>query len=165
MSRLDSFLRRMLAQRDCLNQAAELLDGLPGLVFELGLGNGRTYDHLRELFPQREIFVFDREVAAHPDCVPDPEHLFEGELSKTLATAEQRFAGQVALVHTDLGSGHADRDAATAALVSARLPRLLAPGALVVSEQKLSLGTVEELPLPPDVRPGRYHIYRWPEAT
>ncbi|MEJ0068675.1 MAG: class I SAM-dependent methyltransferase [Pseudomonadota bacterium] len=28
-------------------------------MLELGLGNGRTYDHLRSLFPDHEIFVFD----------------------------------------------------------------------------------------------------------
>ena len=164
MSRLDSFLRRMLAQRDCLNAAVELVRGLPGPVFELGLGNGRTFDHLRELCPEREIFVFERQVSAHPDCVPDEEHLFEGELSDTLVSVEPRFAGKVTLVHADLGSGHADRDAAVAALVSVRLPPFLASGAVVVSEQELSLGTVEELPLPPDVRAGRYYIYRWAGA-
>ena len=55
MSRLDSFIRRLEAQRACLNQAAALIVGLDGAVLELGLGNGRTYDHVRELFPDREI--------------------------------------------------------------------------------------------------------------
>ncbi len=76
MSRLDSFIRRALAQRDCLGDAARLIDGLPGPVIELGLGNGRTYGHLRTLLPAREIFVFDRQVMAHPDCVPDARHFF-----------------------------------------------------------------------------------------
>ncbi len=69
MSRLDSFIRRMIAQRDCLAAAARLIGDIPGPVLELGLGNGRTYDHLREILPGREIFVFDRRVAAHPDGV------------------------------------------------------------------------------------------------
>ena len=64
MSRLDSFIRRMQGQRDCLNRAAELIAGIPGPVLELGLGNGRTYDHLKEILPDREIFVFDRRIAA-----------------------------------------------------------------------------------------------------
>ena len=55
MSRLDSFIRRLEAQRACLNRAAELIRDIDGFVLELGLGNGRTYDHLRELFPDRDI--------------------------------------------------------------------------------------------------------------
>ena len=70
MSRLDSFIRRLEAQRACLNRAAALISGIDGTVLELGLGNGRTYDHLRELFPDREIYVCERRVAAHPACVP-----------------------------------------------------------------------------------------------
>ena len=58
MSRLDSFIRRLEAQRACLEYAAGQIRDLPGPVLELGLGNGRTYDHLRELLPEREIFVF-----------------------------------------------------------------------------------------------------------
>ena len=57
MSRLESFIRRVTAQRDCLNMAKELVVDVPGPILELGLGNGRTYDHLRELFPDREIFM------------------------------------------------------------------------------------------------------------
>ncbi len=67
MSRLDSVIRRLQAQRACLNKAAGLVGGLPGAVLELGLGNGRTFDHLREILPGREIFVLEREVAAHTD--------------------------------------------------------------------------------------------------
>ncbi len=66
MSRLDSFIRRLEAQRACLAVAAEMIGDLEGPVFELGLGNGRTYDHLRELLPGREIFVCERHLAPHP---------------------------------------------------------------------------------------------------
>ena len=51
MSRLDSFIRRLEAQRACLDLAARLIEGLEGEILELGLGNGRTYDHLRQLLP------------------------------------------------------------------------------------------------------------------
>jgi hypothetical protein len=70
MSRLDSFLRRMMAQRACLDRATELIKDVPGPVLKLGLGNGRTYDHLRRLMPRREIYVFEREMDAPPDCLP-----------------------------------------------------------------------------------------------
>ncbi len=46
MSRLDSFIRRLEAQRTVLNWAAKAIEGREGLVLELGLGNGRTFDHL-----------------------------------------------------------------------------------------------------------------------
>jgi hypothetical protein len=46
-SRLDSFIRRLEAQRACLDWAAQEIAAVPGEVVELGLGNGRTYDHLR----------------------------------------------------------------------------------------------------------------------
>jgi hypothetical protein len=70
VSRLDSFIRRMQAQRDCLNVAAALIADVPGAVFDLGLGNGRTFDYLREILPDREIFVFDRVVNANPKSRP-----------------------------------------------------------------------------------------------
>ena len=75
MSRLDSVIRRLRAQRACLQRAVEMIRDLPGPVLELGLGNGRTYDHLRQSLPDREIFVFEREVAADPGCLPDAAHL------------------------------------------------------------------------------------------
>ena len=84
MSRLDSAIRRLQAQRSCLDDAARRIAGLPGIVFELGLGNGRTYDHLREVLPDREIYVFERRVAAHPDCVPPDDKLFLGNVEETL---------------------------------------------------------------------------------
>jgi hypothetical protein len=40
-----------------LRDAARRLEGVPGCIFELGLGSGRTFDHLRQLFPDREIFA------------------------------------------------------------------------------------------------------------
>ena len=53
VSRLDSFIRRLQAQRACLEVAIARIADLPGPVLEFGLGNGRTYDHLRELLPTR----------------------------------------------------------------------------------------------------------------
>ena len=77
MSRLDSFIARMQAQRDCLNFLQPLVKREAGPILEVGLGNGRTYDHLRDLFPGRDIYVFERKVAAHPDCIPPDDRLFQ----------------------------------------------------------------------------------------
>lgn len=161
MSRLDSALRRLQAQRDCLGLAVRLVRSLPGPVFELGLGNGRTYDHLREACPDREIYVFDRQVAAHASSIPDGEHLFEGPIEETLDSVHDRFAGSVALAHADLGSGHAARDACTAAMLSTKLGWFMAPGGVVASDQELYLPQADPVTLPPDVQAGRYFLYRW----
>ena len=44
MSRLDIFIDRMVSQRACIDHAAALTQTMTGPVFELGLGNGRTFD-------------------------------------------------------------------------------------------------------------------------
>ena len=91
MSRLDSFIARMQAQRDCLNALKPLIDPLPGPILEVGLGNGRTYDHLRQLFPDRDIYVFERKVAAHPDCIPPDDRLFLGEARESIDRAARQL--------------------------------------------------------------------------
>ena len=160
MSRLDSFIRRLEAQRACLNLAARAIEGVPGPVLELGLGNGRTYDHLRELLPEREIFVFEREVAAHPASMPDPAHLILGDIQSTLSAARGRLPGPAALVHSDIGTGDAARNAALAAWLAATLPDLLAAGAWVITDQPLhSAGLVPQAP-PEGVARERYFLYR-----
>lgn len=164
MSRLDSVLRRLTAQRACLDLAVTLVRDLPGPIFELGLGNGRTYDHLREACPNREIFVFERQVAAHADSIPDPEHLFEGAIEETLDDVHHRFSGRVVLAHADLGSGQPVRDACTAAMLSTKLGPFMAPGGVVASDQELYLPQAETLALPAGVQPGRYFLYRWPRT-
>jgi hypothetical protein len=160
MSRLDSFIRRLEAQRACLDAAAEKVRDLDGPIFELGLGNGRTFDHLRERLPAREIYVFERQMAAHPDCVPDADHLFLGNIHETLPAALARFAGSVALVHTDIGTGDQDTNDQIAAFLSGHLAPFLRPGGLVISDQPMTLADCQALPLPGSVRPGRYFMYR-----
>ena len=97
MSRLDSVIRRLQAQRSCIDHAIGLIAGRPGPVFEVGLGNGRTYDHLRARMPDRTIYAFDRQVAAHPNCIPPGDHLVLGDARRTLpATAAAR--GRAVLV-------------------------------------------------------------------
>lgn len=160
MSRLDSFIRRLEAQRACLGHAATLIEGLPGPVLELGLGNGRTFDHLRALLPDRTILVFDRQVAAHPDCVPDPANLLLGDIHETLPAARARVGTGAALAHTDLGTGDAAGNMCLAAWLSEALPPLLAPGAVVIADQAMSDARLRPLPLPSDIAHGRYFMYQ-----
>lgn len=160
MSRLESLLTRLQAQAACLEWAFGEIAGKAGIVFELGLGHGRTHDHLRRHLPGRDIYVFDREVDCYPECAPDPNHMILGELEETLPRASQRFAHQVAFVHSDVGSYDEDRNAAIRMLVSRALPLALAPAALILSDLPLMLEGAMQLALPPGVRGDRYFIYR-----
>ncbi len=161
-TRLDQFILRVTAQRACLNVAAERIKALPGPVLELGLGNGRTYDHLRELFPEREIYVFDREVASHPDCRPDEAHLFLGDFRETVPNARERIGAAAALIHGDFGSANLERDAKLAAWLGRALVPLVQSGTIVATDRKLTTVPWEEEPLPEGVRPGVYFMYRVP---
>ncbi len=160
MSRLDSFIRRLEAQRACLDMAVQAIDGLPGPVFELGLGNGRTYDHLRQAMPERDIFVFEREVRAHPDCIPNDDHLILGSIEETLPAATRRFANEAVLVHSDIGTGDAERNQRLAAWLGQSLPGLLKDGAWVVGDQALNTPHLFSQPLPSGIAPDRYFVYR-----
>jgi hypothetical protein len=160
MSRLDSFIRRLEAQRACLNRAAELIAGIGGPVLELGLGNGRTYDHLRQLFPDRDIYVCERQIAAHPLCVPPPERLILGDMRETLPAAIARLGGRVTLAHFDAGSGEVAANRALAATLAPLIAALLCPGAVLVSDPPIDAAEFELLSLPEGVADGRYHLYR-----
>lgn len=160
MSRLDSFIRRMMAQRACLDRAADLIKDLPGPLLELGLGNGRTYDHMRELMPRREIYVFEREVAAHPDCVPPAEYLILGDARETLPMMWDRLSHNAALAHIDMGTGDVAANHRLAGELAPLLAPLMRTGAVVASEPPIDLPGWLALPLPIGVREGRYHLYR-----
>jgi hypothetical protein len=159
VSRLDSFIRRLEAQRACLDHAAALIVGLDGAVLELGLGNGRTYDHLRELFPSRDIYVCERQVAAHPDCVPPPERLILGDMRQTLPAARARLKGGVALAHLDAGTGDAAANRILAAELIPLVVPLLCAGGVLVSDPPFEGADLELLSSPDGVAPGRYHLY------
>jgi hypothetical protein len=160
VSRLDSFIRRLEAQRAVLNRAAALIADLDGPVLELGLGNGRTYDHLRELFPRRDIYVCERRVAAHPDCIPPDHLLLLGDMFETLPAARQQLGGKVALAHFDAGTGEAAANLTLAAGLCPLILPLLRTGAVLVTQQPMGGSGLEALPLPDGVPEGRYHMYR-----
>ena len=160
MSRLDSFIRRMQAQRDCLDWAAAQVRDLPGLILEVGLGNGRTYDHLRGLLPGRDIYVFEREVRAHPDCVPAADRLFLGDVHESIPRAARTRGRSAVLIHSDLGTGDHAANAVLGEWLGCALDTLLAPGGYVVANQPLDVPRWTRLPEPEGVPKDRYFIYR-----
>jgi hypothetical protein len=160
VSRLDSFIRRLEAQRACLDLAAHLIRDLDGAVLEMGLGNGRTYDHLRQLLPERRIYVCERRLAAHPASVPSAELLILGDMRETLPGLAARLEGRVALAHFDAGSGDEIANRAQAALLGPLFAPLLCPGGVLVSDPAFALDGFAPTPLPAAVMPGRYHMYR-----
>ncbi len=159
-SRLDAFIRRVAAPRGRPDPAARLSGARPGIVLELGLGNGRTYDHLRERFPGRDIYVFDREIAAHPACVPDEAHIRLGDFHDTLPAFDRESRAKAVLVHADIGSPDRARDAALAHWLGPALVPLLAPGALVATDRALTGVAWPTEPLPAGVAAGDYFLYR-----
>ncbi len=158
MSRLDSFIRRVSAQRDILNAvAAQTLLPNEGDILELGLGNGRTYNHLCELFPGRRIIAFDRTMLAHASSIPDARNLVLGEIK---ATAGDFMGKNAAMVHADIGTGYAENDALTLLWLPALAAEILAPGGIAMSGLPLESPALAQLPIPHGIDRQRYFLYR-----
>jgi S-adenosyl-L-methionine methyltransferase len=157
MSRLDSFIRRITAQRDILNFISAEVRKMEGPVIELGLGNGRTYDHLREKLPGRRIIAFDRTLASHRTSTPNAEDLIIGEICET---ARSVVGIDAALVHVDIGTGYADQDAATLRWLPDLTVGLLRKGGLAASGLPLDHPQLASLALPASVPKKRYFLYR-----
>ncbi len=133
---------------------------MPGVVFEIGLGLGRTFNHMRHHMPERDMFAFDRAMNAYPDCTPQAHELVIGEMAQTLPEMAAKFPGQVVLAHSDVGSFDREGNKVMAALVSANLPACLAPGAIVMSDLPLDIAGTQSVALPGGAREGRYYLYR-----
>ncbi|MGB7262415.1 MAG: class I SAM-dependent methyltransferase [Albidovulum sp.] len=160
ISRLEKLYFRLEAQHACFAWAFEQIAQVPGVVFEIGLGHGRSFDHLQRYLPGRKIYAFDRAVNSYPDCTPDVDQQILGDLTDTLPQAAQRFAGQVALAHSDVGSFSAESNAQMSGLVSSNLAPALADRALILSDLPLTIPNTVALPLPAGARDDRYYLYR-----
>ncbi|WP_195819818.1 class I SAM-dependent methyltransferase [Roseobacter sp. MH60115] len=160
MSRLDLFIDRMVSQRACLNHAAALTQQMPGPVYELGLGNGRTYHHMCSILPAQDIYVFERAVASHPDSTPPDAQVFLGDVFDTLPQALARFGPTARLIHADLGGHNAEKNDAFARKLSPVVAPLLAPGGLMVSSDRMYFDDLQEIALPPEAVLGRCFIYQ-----
>jgi len=157
MSRLDSMLRRLAAQRDGLNWAVEQTADLQGDALDLGLGNGRTYDHLREILPNRRIWVIDRVLQCHPSCTPPDADFLQGEAEPMLQKLVDMGA-KIVRAHYDFGFGIKEKDVAEAARLSPLIAKVMQPGGMIVSGQPL-VG-FEQIAGPDSIAPDRYLFYR-----
>lgn len=159
-SRLDLFIDRMVSQRACLDFAIAETAGQPGPVFELGLGNGRTYHHMIQSISNRPVYVFERAVASHPDSTPPEDRVILGDVRETLPASVARFGASASLIHADLGGHNRAKNDAFARFVSPLIQPLLAPGGLMVSSDRMYFDGLTELPLPEGAVEGRCFIYR-----
>lgn len=158
MSRLDSFIRRVSAQRDILNHVKEQsLLPKQGDILELGLGNGRTYSHLLELFPERRIMVFERAVMAHPSCIPPDENLVLGEIEET---GRQYIGKPAAMVHADIGDGSKETDEKILQWLPQLIADLLVTDGIALSGLPQPNDNLQALPIPDGIDPKRYFLYR-----
>ncbi len=156
MSRLESFIRRMSAQRDILDHLVAKLAEVPGPILEFGFGGGRTFDHLRQRFPERRIVVFENVVLDTAFSRPPPEDFIVSDLRETSSS----FAGQAALIHADIETGVAEEDAGLAAWLPALVACLLKPGGYAASGAALHDPRLRPCRLPPGIADGRYHLVR-----
>ena len=156
MSRLESFRRRLTAQIDGINWAIEQIKDTPGDILEMGLGNGRTYDHLRENASQR-IWVIDRVLQCHPSCVPPEDDFLKGEAEDMIARLAAQGT-QIAFAHYDFGHGVKELDVAEGIALSPHIASVMVPGGLVVSQQPLVGFT--QISGPDTIDPERYLFYR-----
>lgn len=160
MTRLESAIRRLTAQRDLLDWASRAISPT-GLVLEVGLGNGRTYDHLRSRLPGREIYAFERSPAAHPDCYPPEGYLIVGDLFETLPSFTERHGqGSAALIHIDIGTGDEDLNRRVALRLSPLLEALLQPGGLLLGDRVFEMPSCRNISSQTGVPEGRYFVYR-----
>ena len=165
MSRLDDMIARLVTQRTYLDAAAGMIAHLEGAVLEIGLGKGRTYSHLRRVFPDREIFAFDKELHAQPNVIATDRHLILGDFRDTLVAMAERLDGLAVLAHADIGSEDRPADAHLARDIAGPIVTLMAADGLVLSDRALPhrrLKAIEppRVDLPSGIRPWTYFIYR-----
>jgi hypothetical protein len=165
VSRLERHRDRIEAQLACLEAAVGLIQARPGPVIELGLGKGRSYDHLVERLAGRPIWAFDRTLTCDPRIVRDHGLLVLGDFRETLAGAVERIGGKAVLIHADFGSENPERDRSLAAFLGPALGPVLAPGGILVSDRRLDVADTAALSLPSGIAEGRYFMAKRSERA
>ncbi|KIN71190.1 class I SAM-dependent methyltransferase [Sulfitobacter guttiformis] len=162
MTRLDLFIGRMVSQRACIDRAIALTQGMTEPVFELGLGNGRTFDHIRANVHDRPLYVFERTVASHPSSTPSDEQLVLGDIFETLPALLERTGKKASFIHADLGGHNPAKNDEFARTISPLIEGALAPGGIMVASDAMYFDGLTELPLPEGAFVDRAFIYQKP---
>ena len=150
-------IARLTAQKIHLDDAITRIAAVPGQVLEVGLGKGRTYNHLRTKLPDREILVFDGSLHAPSDVHP-PKHLLAlGNFIETLPAAVNAQIS-AALIHADIGSDDRSYDARLADSIAPVLAQLLATNGLLLCDRPLVTPTLVAIESP--ATPWPYFRYR-----
>jgi hypothetical protein len=144
-----------MSQRASLERAAAMITQLPGPALLIGWGDGNAYDHLHEIMRRRDLFVFDKAIAAPESAPPLPEHRIIGDPAESLPQAWERWRRTAAFAYLNFPA-----PARAAAAWAPLLAPLLRPGAIVIAETALELTGWEELPAPEGTRGVREHLYR-----
>ena len=160
MSRLEDLTHRFLTQQVTLNRAIELIEDLEGIVVELGLGKGRSYDHLRERLPGRDIYVFDHELYCESELAPPPAFRVLGDITETLPDFCRRFAGQAALIHSDIGTRHREADMPLVNFVADHLAVLIRKDGVIASDRPMDGKEWAALPWVREMTRFPYYMYR-----
>ncbi len=157
LMRIDTQIRLIDWAAGRLAEGAAYVDGH---VVELGLGNGRTYDHLRARLGDRRIIVLDREMKANPDRRPPDGDFIKGEIAATWRTLAASHPNAAALIHADLGDGTDRYDAVLEAWLGEACAALGAPGALILSSTRIMHPDIA--PIEPPFTPlgGHYLVYQ-----
>jgi hypothetical protein len=160
MSRLDSFIRRLEAQRACLDRAGGR-DPRPARA-------GASSSASATAAPTTICATGCRAAPSMPSTASSPPIpaacppaglLLLGDIRDTVPAAAARL-GPAVLIHSDIGSGEAAATAALAADLAPLYAAALAPGGLLLSDQPVADPRLEAEPLPPEVPAGRYFLYR-----
>lgn len=159
-SRLERMIARLATQRAVLDAAASLVASIDGPVLEIGLGKGRTYSHLRRLFPDREIWAFDFEVHAPAHSRPPVSRILLGDFRESLLTCWAEIGAPPALVHADIGTESCKADAVLARFVGSAIAQRLAPGGILLGDRDMDCAGLTRLETPAVALPDR--IAAWP---
>lgn len=165
MTRLDGFIRRLAAQIACLDAASAAVSSLPGVVYELGLGNGRTYDHLRKRMPDRVIIVFECDLETLRQYTNQHRSgllAYVGDAETILAEPSGCHLAlePVVLVHNDLGDWDQDAHVERSARIFGLLMPRLSDGAIVVSRVPVAHAALATVDIPDGIRKDKYYMYK-----
>lgn len=166
-SRLERMIARLTTQRDLLNHVAGRLIAIQGPILEIGLGKGRTFSHLRNLYPDRKIWAFDFEVHAPSHSRPDDSDIFLGDFRQSLVSCWGRIDARPAFIHADIGTESRKADAELASFVGKTVAPYLAPGGYLLGDRDMTadgLIAVEtpDTQLPNGITAWPYFLYRRP---